>query len=227
MADSLMTLIEKAPVPKKPKSKADPSNTVQLTGDPADRPRLIAQIAVTPSLQAASTIKQWSHAFGDLDITRLIDELRQQAATASRGDLNRQEAMLAIQAHTLDTIFNELARRSQANMGQYMDAADRYMRLALKAQSQCRASIETLAEIKNPKPVAFVQQANIANGPQQVNNTGPALADPSRAGKPEIQQDKLLEVHNGERLDIGTAGEAIGSDPAMATVGAFNRTAHG
>ena len=29
---------------------------------------------------------------------------------------------------------------------------------------------ETLAVIKNPQPVAFVRQANIANGPQQVNN---------------------------------------------------------
>lgn len=54
-----------------------------------------------------------------------------------------------------------------------------------------------------------------------------ACADPSRARKSEIQQDKLLEVHNAERLDIGTAGEAIDSDPAMATVGAFDRTAHG
>lgn len=61
-------------MPKQPNSKVDPnsSNTVQLTGDPVDRPRLIAQIAVTPSLQAASTIKQWSHAVGDLDITALI-----------------------------------------------------------------------------------------------------------------------------------------------------------
>jgi hypothetical protein len=35
-----------------------------------------------------------------------------------------------------------------------------YLRLGLKAQSQCRATLETLAAIKNPRPVAFVQQAN-------------------------------------------------------------------
>src|SRR5205823_14256477 len=48
------------PRPKNPESKADtsPSNTVQIAGDPADRPRLIAQFAVTPTLQAASTIKK-------------------------------------------------------------------------------------------------------------------------------------------------------------------------
>lgn len=78
--------------------------------------------------------------------------------------------MLAIQAHTLDTMFNELARRSWTNVdGGYIEAGERYMRLALKAQSQCCTTIETLSEMKNPKPVAFVRQANIANGPQQVN----------------------------------------------------------
>lgn len=218
-----MTLIEKALVPEKLKSKADTSrsNTIQIAGDPVDGPRLIAQLAVTPSFQAASTIKQWSHAVGDLDITGLIGELRQQAATASGGDLNRQEAMLAVQAHTLDTIFNELARRSQANMcGGYLDAADRYMRLALKAQSQCRATIETLAEIENPKPVAFVQQANIASGPQQVNNA--PQPGTSRAGNSEIQQSKLLEQQRNEWMDAKTAGAAGSSDSSVEAVGVVN-----
>jgi hypothetical protein len=140
-----------------PKKDVDRSNTVQVSGDPAERPRLLAQFAVTPTLQGASTIKRWSRVAGELDVSGLIDELRQQAATASSGDLKRQEAMLAIQAHTLDTIFNELARRSWANVdGGYMEAGERYMRLALKAQSQCRTTIETLAEMKNPKPAGRI-----------------------------------------------------------------------
>jgi hypothetical protein len=44
------------------------------------------------------------------------------------------------------------------------------MRLALKAQSQCRATLEALANIKNP-PVVIARQANFAAGPQQVNNS--------------------------------------------------------
>jgi len=36
-----------------------------------------------------------------------------------------------------------------------------HMRLAFKAQSQARATIETSAEIKNPHQFAFVKQANI------------------------------------------------------------------
>jgi hypothetical protein len=50
-----------------------------------------------------------------------------------------------------------------------MGACETYLRLALKAQSQCRATLETLAAIRNPQPVAFVRQANIAHGPQQLN----------------------------------------------------------
>ena len=64
------------------------------------------------------------------------------------------------------------------NMDEYIEATERYMRLALKAQGQCRATLETLAAIKNP-PVVFARQANFANGPQQVNN------NPTRAEIPE------------------------------------------
>jgi hypothetical protein len=42
-----------------------------------------------------------------------------------------------------------------------MDEIDRYLRLGLKAQSQCRATLETLVQIKNP-PVVVARQANIA-----------------------------------------------------------------
>jgi hypothetical protein len=54
------------------------------------------------------------------------------------------------------------------------------MRLALKAQRQCRATIETLVMAKNPAPVTFVKQANVAHGPQQVNNGPPAEASRAR-----------------------------------------------
>jgi len=54
-------------------------------------------------------------------------------------------------------------------MGEYIKAAETYMRLALKAQSQCARTIEVLAAMKNP-PVVFAKQANISHGHQQVNN---------------------------------------------------------
>jgi len=98
------------------------------------------------------------------------------------------------------------------------------MRLALKAQSQCRATLETLAEIKNPKNVAFVRQANIAQGHQQVNN-GPTTENAApRARETEKTQNELLEANDGERLDTGTTGTAIPNDQTMETVGEIDRT---
>ena len=109
--------------------------------------------------------------------------------------------MLAAQAHTLDALFTQLVQRAAANFGEYMGAADTYLRLALKAQSQCRVTWEAIAEIKNPRAVAFVRQANIAAGPQQVNNAAATTPAASRASNSEKSQSKLLEANNGERLD--------------------------
>jgi len=106
-----------------------------------------------------------------------------------------------------------------------VNAAEIYMRLALKAQSQCRATLETLAAIKNPTPVTFVKQANVAHGPQQVNN-GPPSEPPSRARESENPPNELLEHTHGERLDFGTPKAAVGADSALATVGEVHRAAN-
>jgi hypothetical protein len=87
--------------------------------------------------------------------------------------------MLTAQAHTLDAIFHRLAQK--ATHSEYLNELDANLRLALKAQSQCRTTLETLAAIKNPQPLAFVRQANIAHGPQQVNNDAAQSGEPPRA----------------------------------------------
>jgi hypothetical protein len=92
------------------------------------------------------------------------------------------------------------------------------MKLALRAQNQCRATLETLATIKNP-PVVFARQANFANGPQQVNNAKEA----PHARENKIEQTQLLEAAPDERLDFGKTATAGGNDQTMATVGAINR----
>jgi len=108
-------------------------------------------------------------------------------------------------------------------MGQYMNATETYLRLALKAQGQCRATLETLAMIKNPQPVAFVRQANIAHGPQQVNNAPAQPGESSRARESENQQNKLLESQNGDRLEFGKADAAKETDSSLEAVGALHR----
>lgn len=43
--------------------------------------------------------------------------------------MGRAEAMLISQAHTLDALFAELVSRSRMNMGEYFNAACKYMQL--------------------------------------------------------------------------------------------------
>ena len=217
-----MTSKDEAKVPDANRKPNTPA-VVALPGE--DQPPSLGQLALQPNIRAAATIQGYSREYGDLvDTAKLTAELNKelsnQARAVNEGDLKRSEGMLMIQAHTLDAIFNNLAQR--ASQAKYMDDLDRYLRLGLKAQSQCRATLETLATIKNPQPVAFVRQANIAHGPQQVNNRGAAAA--SRAEESENQPNKVLEHQHAERLDFGTAGAAVGSDPAMATLGTFDGT---
>jgi hypothetical protein len=151
----------------------------------------LAHASLRPTIQAAVTLHEFNKHFGELSMNTLVDDLVHQCTLANKGDLSRAEALLTAQAHTLDAIFNSLSRRAALNMGEYINAAETYLRLALKAQGQCRATLETLAAIKNPAPVTFVRQANVAHGPQQVNN-GPQ-PESSHARESENQPNKVLE----------------------------------
>jgi hypothetical protein len=161
------------------------------------------------------------------DIQAIADELGTAQEDIFKGNVQRAESMLIMQAHTLDTLFQQLLRRGLMNAGEHMEAADMYMRLALRAQSGCRATLETLAELKNPRPVAFVKQANITSGPQQVNNGAAAPVSPARAGDGANPQPQLLEHQaDAQWLDTGAAGAAAAGDPALAPMGESDGAAH-
>lgn len=212
---------------RKPETSKRNPNELKVYVKPGDNEAAaLAQSYLRPTVHAASLVRDYNKHSDESgpDINALVAELTVQTEVASGGDLRRAEAMLLAQAHSLDAIFGNLARRAAANAGKYMGAFETYLRLGLKAQSQCRATLETLAVIKNPPNVAFVQQANIAHGPQQVNN-GPAPAgDLSRAGESENQQSKLLEAQHGERLDTGKTGTASAANPLLETVEAIHWT---
>lgn len=128
---------------------------------------LSARISSQPETRAASVIQRFE---GNLDVNALAAEMREQSAEVRKGNMGRAESMLTSQAHTLDTLFANLARRAQGNIeAGYLQAAETYLRLALRAQNQSRMTLESLSAIKNP-PVVFAKQMNVAHGPQQVNN---------------------------------------------------------
>jgi hypothetical protein len=148
------------------------------------------QLVNTSWVQNAAALEPWAAMFGKLDMNGLSQDLKEATSRVTKdGNMRTPEAMLYGQVVALQTIFTSLSRRAALNAGEYINAAERYLRLALKAQAQCRATIETLHDMKYPRPVAFVRQANIAHGPQQVNNgtapltpmtngTGTVLATP-------------------------------------------------
>lgn len=178
----------------------------------AQKDKLLAKIALQPSANAAAVISEYGKSFGEQDINALIDALILTFDAVNKGDTKQSEAMLMGQAYALQSIFMSFSRR--ANNQEYLKSVETYLRLALKAQSQCRATLETLATIKNP-PVIFAKQANISSGHQQVNNGVP----PSHAEINKIPPNELLEAQDGgTTLDTRATDATITENKAMATV---------
>jgi hypothetical protein len=198
-------------------AKANDKPTLTIEGRTGETDaQAIARAVLTPSVLAGCLL--FDHHKGLTDNAALpsfLAEVQKQATEISGGNFGRLEEMLASQAHALDAMFYSLVNRSRSNSSAgYLDAAETYMKLALRAQAQCRATAESIATIKNP-PVIFAKQANIAAGHQQINNG-------SRAEEIQNRQTKLLEAVDGERLDTGTQGKASRTHPQLAAVGTIN-----
>jgi hypothetical protein len=182
-------------------------------------------MVMRPTVQGALTLEYYDKGFGELDTCALVAALGEQVQAANDGDLDRAAGMLITQAHTLDAMFNDLARK--AIKSGRLENLDTYMKLALRAQSQCRATLEALGELKNPRATAFVNQANIAHGPQQVNNVPAPDSRTPRARKTKDRESELLEAHDDQWLDPGTTGTAGSVDPHLAALGKVDRTEDG
>ena len=208
---------------RKSPAKTTPANTLTVHTKPDENEAVaLARTVLRPTVQGAATLCKFNQELGEIDLTQLVERLSAQAKLVNDGMLERGEAMLTVQAHTLDAIFNALARRAALNMGEYMGACETYLKLALRAQAQCRASWEAIANIKNPPLAGYVKQANIAHGHQQVNNA--SAPDTPRARETENPPTQLLEQNDGERLDFGTTPTTGATDTTMETVGTIDRT---
>lgn len=159
----------------------------------------------------------------EIDSPTMLSTLRDQAAAVNRGDLSQAEAMLINQATALQSLFVGLTERAMTQ--EHFPYRETYMRLALRAQSQCRATIETLSTIKNP-PVIYAKQANVTTGPQQINNgasgaSGAAAPVQERAN--EIEQFQQIGGEHELLPDTRASGDASRIDPALEAVGEVDR----
>ena len=111
---------------------------------------------------------------------------------------------------------------------------DAFLGLALKSQAQSRATISALVDLMYLRQAMFAKQANIAHGPQQVNNGGAAGANPAQLTQAQAhgkqtapEQNRLLEEDHGQpgqRMDTRAAKTSERSYQTMEAVEQVHRT---
>lgn len=144
-------------------------------------------------------------------------ELRASVEKLRANDFSHVEEILMCQAEALQTIFTRLAERALGSTE--IPTIDLFFRYGLRAQAQCRATLETLANIKNP-PAIFARQANVTSGPQQINN-GVA---PARARESHTAPNELSGERHELRQDTRAPALASRADSPMAALGTLDGT---
>lgn len=134
--------------------------------------RTMARTILDPSVRhglSASVFagRAFGTSAGKAGVTEFAGYVREAGGKAESGDLSMASRMLAAQAITLDSMFTEFARRAAINMSQYLEAAERYGRLAMKAQSNCRATLEALAKLHQPREQT-VRHVHVNDGGQAI-----------------------------------------------------------
>lgn len=201
----------------------------------------VAEVALNPAVNAATVVDAYQgNIMGDdVDTDALVATLRASMDKSAAGDLSGLEAMLIGQATALQTIFVSLAKR--AHHQQYQRHLEAFLGLALKAQAQSRATIQAVIDLKFPRQATFVKQANIAHGPQQVNNgiqhvsseTQQNYSRPERALRAlenQTEQNELLEVgtharstHTSTHMDARATAAAARGNPAVEALATSHR----
>jgi len=141
--------------------------------------------------------------------------IKANAEQAQRGDLSFASRTLTAQALALDAIFGEFSRRAALNMNNHLEAAERYLRLALKAQASSRATIEALAKLHQPRE-QIVRHVHVNEGGQaivadQVNHyaRGAEIAETneqSHASAREVSANASLSGEDQARRRVPITG---------------------
>lgn len=210
--------------PKKPlesETETFPRKVISCRSGPSDdeKGRAYAGLLNSPEFSAHRIVSMMQPKLlaDDIDAPGMLEALRDQAAAVQRGDLSQAEAMLINQASALQALFVRLSERAveQAHMPNF----EGFMRLALRAQAQCRATLETLAAIKNP-PIVYAKQANVTTGPQQINN---GTLSPVRPREIETEQNQLSQATHELLPHTRASGNACRVNPALETLGKIDR----
>ena len=155
---------------KKPSTKSKPVTVEAEKGETEQQ--TMARVMVEPywrhGLVAKGIVdKSLGKLPGEPQFNDFGRALQDKAELVSTGDLKLASEMLIAQAHSLDAIFAEFARRAVLNMGDYLGATESYSRIALKAQANCRATLEALMKLHQPREQT-VKHVHVNEGGQAV-----------------------------------------------------------
>src|SRR5262249_46006680 len=145
--------------------------------DGGDPPAAAAGLVADPGATPLVIAQRLSRQMG-VDWTTVAHDLREANEKLRRNDLSSVEDMLMQQAVALQMVFTRLTDFGLSGLPS--KGLDLLLRHGLKAQAQCRATLEALAAVKSP-PAVYARQANVTTGPQQINNGFVAASAPTSA----------------------------------------------
>lgn len=152
----------------------------------------------------------------------LMIRLHEQAQAIQRGDMGQVDAMFINQAVALQTLFLTLLQDAKAAVT--ATEKQSLTQLALRAQSNSRATLQALVDAKNPRHFNVIQQANVAHN-QQVNNGTPPPAREKNRENAQNEQFVIERDHGSTTLDGGAEAAAGRLDQDVVTVEEIHRPA--
>ena len=185
--------------------------------------KISASAAILPegvAITAIKMIKNDPYDSSRINTRELFREIQKHEYEIEKGNLQQIERYLYSQAIALNAMFDRmLAQLAHAEFTPHIQLSGM---LALKAQAQCRATLATLAQIKNPDQITFIkqnikQQNNAIN--QQVNTH--QIDD---LKKSEKVANELLRETKHETLEFRGTEQAITINPAMETMETIDRS---
>lgn len=215
----MMKKLKASDGPRQLKIRVRPGQTVEARIAEIEMQGLAANAGVAAAFGEPFSSVEWS-------LTECAIELKRIGDAVVGGDVSDGERLLAAQASALNWVFASFAQRAAMCVGQDLGRSEAYVRLALRAQGQCRATVESLHDMKHPRQVAFVSQTNLGQN-VQVNNGGAAAAvgGSAWAGTAEFERNELLGDSDGTRVEPGTTGQADRSNSTVVPLATVDRAA--
>ncbi|MDJ0594493.1 MAG: hypothetical protein QNJ72_31710 [Pleurocapsa sp. MO_226.B13] len=143
------------------------------------------------------------------------DGIEETLTKVKSGNLEDLEEILVNQVYVLNGLFNQLVIQGKASltepavMRSLPNHPKTMLNVALKAQTQCRATVQTINELKNPKKTTFIKN--------QLNNVKMELEE-------RIEQLEGTTEHGSKKLDRGTEAATISIDSEMEALEFIDRS---